>query len=239
MAQFRDCYNWANYTIASAWPSTYAGPSLLFAADRYNLLVKNTEQDPLLSTSDGAATPGKPPSELIEAVYDELRALASAYLRGERRGHTLETTALVHEAWLRLSQRDAETFDNRAHFFRAAALAMRRILLHHAEKRAAQKRGGGRPGVTIDEGIDSLASPSTDWVEMLALNEALKRLADTDVQKAQVVELRYFGGCSIEETAEALGIGTATVEREWRFARAWLRTALDSGGEGKRPAKDE
>jgi RNA polymerase sigma-70 factor (ECF subfamily) len=179
------------------------------------------------------------PDDILVIVYDELRALASAYLRGERADHTLQTTALVHEAWLRLSGRDARTFDNRAHFFRAAALAMRRILLHHAEKRAAQKRGGGRSGVTIDEGIDSLASPGADWVEMLALNEALKRLADTDAQKAQVVELRYFGGCSIDETAEALGIGTATVEREWRFARAWLRTALDSEGERKGPAKDE
>ncbi len=179
------------------------------------------------------------PDDILEIVYDELRALASAYLRGERTDHTLQTTALVHEAWLKLSSRDARKFDNRAHFFRAAALAMRRILLHHAEKRAAQKRGGGRPGLTFEEGIDSLASPSTNWMEMLALNEALRRLAEIDAQKAQIVELRYFGGCSIDETAEALGIGTATVEREWRFARAWLRTALDSGGEGKCPPRDE
>lgn len=173
---------------------------------------------------DRAAEAG-PPGDLIEAVYDELRALASSYLRGERANHTLQTTALVHEAWMRLSNREANSFDNRAHFFRAAALAMRRILLHHAEKKGAKKRGGGQ---THAANFDALNDPANwdDPTDLLAINEALKQLAQIDNQKAQIVELRYFGGCTIEESAEALGIGTATVEREWRFARAWLRNAL-------------
>ncbi|HUN82325.1 MAG TPA: sigma-70 family RNA polymerase sigma factor [Phycisphaerae bacterium] len=182
-------------------------------------------------------SPGdRPPGDLLDVVYDELRALASAYLSKERSDHTLQTTALVHEAWLRLSQRQDRRFDDRAHFFRAAALAMRRILLHHAEKRAAQKRGGGQRGMSMDEKIEAPGGPDTNWVEILALNDALKRLAEVDAQKAQVVELRYFGGCSIEETAEALGIGTATVERDWRFARAWLRNALGGSGDTQTPA---
>jgi len=182
-------------------------------------------------------SPGdRPPGDLLDVVYDELRALASAYLSKERSDHTLQTTALVHEAWLRLSQRQDRRFDDRAHFFRAAALAMRRILLHHAEKRAAQKRGGGQRGMSMDEKIEAPGGPDTNWVEILALNDALKRLAEVDAQKAQVVELRYFGGCSIEETAEALGIGTATVERDWRFARAWLRNALGGSGDTQSPA---
>ena len=178
----------------------------------------------------------RPSGDLLDVVYDELRALASAYLSKERSDHTLQTTALVHEAWLRLSQRQDRRFDDRAHFFRAAALAMRRILLHHAEKRAAQKRGGGQRGMSMDEKIEAPGGPDTNWVEILALNDALKRLAEVDAQKAQVVELRYFGGCSIEETAEALGIGTATVERDWRFARAWLRNALGGSGDTQTPA---
>ena len=187
--------------------------------------------------NESSQSPGdRPPGDLLDVVYDELRALASAYLSKERSDHTLQTTALVHEAWLRLSQRQDRRFDDRAHFFRAAALAMRRILLHHAEKRAAQKRGGGQRGMSMDEKIEAPGGPDTNWVEILALNDALKRLAEVDAQKAQVVELRYFGGCSIEETAEALGIGTATVERDWRFARAWLRNALGGSGDTQTPA---
>jgi RNA polymerase sigma factor (TIGR02999 family) len=165
------------------------------------------------------------PDELMQVVYEELRALASAYVRQERPDHTLQTTALVHEAWLRLHGRGAVAYDGRAHFFRAAALAMRRILLNHAEKRRALKRGGGRREASLTELID-LRSPGSD-VDMLALSDALDRLSQLDEQKARVVELRYFGGCTIDQTAEALGISTATVEREWRFARAWLRAEVD------------
>lgn len=163
---------------------------------------------------------------LLEMVYDELRAIASSYLRNERPAHTLQTTALVHEAWIRLSNRDAEQFSSRAHFFRAAALAMRRILLHHAEKTNALKRGGGQPAAQSSFEIEPPQQGEKSPIDLLALNEALHELAVVDSQKAQIVELRYFGGCTIEETAEALGISTATVERDWRFARAWLRTAL-------------
>jgi RNA polymerase sigma factor (TIGR02999 family) len=163
---------------------------------------------------------------LLEMVYDELRAIASSYLRNERPAHTLQTTALVHEAWIRLSNRDAAQFSSRAHFFRAAALAMRRILLHHAEKTNALKRGG--PQSTTQSGFDIEPPQQGEQspIDLLALNEALHKLAQFDPQKAQIVELRYFGGCTIDETAEAVGISTATVERDWRFARAWLRTAL-------------
>lgn len=165
--------------------------------------------------------------DLMRIVYDELHALASAYLRRERPDHTLQTTALVHEAWLRLRGRGAVTYDGRAHFFRAAALAMRRILLHHAEKRRALKRGGGgRPSRLSESAEPPDAGGQTD-MDLLALNEALNRLSQLDQQKVRVVELRYFGGCTIDQTSEALGISTATVEREWRFARAWLRAELD------------
>lgn len=170
--------------------------------------------------SDGSTDP------LLEMVYDELRTLASSYLRHERPAHTLQTTALVHEAWIRLSKRDATRFGSRAHFFRAAALAMRRILLHHAEKSNALKRGGGQPAAQSGFEIEPPRQEAQDPIDLLALDEALHKLAEIDPQKAQIVELRYFGGCSIDETAEALGISTATVERDWRFARAWLRTAL-------------
>lgn len=169
--------------------------------------------------------------ELLAIVYDELRALASAYLRNERAGHTLQTTALVHEAWLRLNGRDERTFDNRSHFFRAAALAMRRILLHHAESRRTQKRGGGRSAASLTDGFDTAESGGPGALDLLALDDALKRLAAEDVQKASVVELRYFAGCTIDETAEALCISTATVEREWRFARAWLQAEMTGDGD--------
>jgi RNA polymerase sigma factor (TIGR02999 family) len=167
---------------------------------------------------------GEGETGLVSVVYDELRILASAYLRKERPGHTLQTTALVHEAWMRLSSRDAAAWNDRAHYLRAAALAMRRILVNHAEKHRAQKRGHGDRVLSLNESIDA---PVGGEIDILALNEALNRLAETDAQKAKVVDLKFFGGCTIDETAEALGISSATVEREWRFARAWLRVELD------------
>ncbi len=185
------------------------------------------------SSSEGAQssnpqTGADDDAALIAAVYDELHALASAYLRKERQDHTLQTTALVNEAWLRLSGRDGSAYSNRAHFFRAAALAMRRILIDHATRRTAEKRGGLRTKLALDETID-IALPSTtasDGGDLLALDAALRQLATENAQMARVVELRYFGGCTIDETAEALGISTSTVERDWRFARAWLRAAI-------------
>lgn len=185
------------------------------------------------SSSEGAQssnpqTGADDDAALIAAVYDELHALASAYLRKERQDHTLQTTALVNEAWLRLSGRDGSAYSNRAHFFRAAALAMRRILIDHATRRTAEKRGGLRTKLALDETID-IALPSataSDGADLLALDAALRQLATENAQMARVVELRYFGGCTIDETAEALGISTSTVERDWRFARAWLRAAI-------------
>ena len=166
---------------------------------------------------------GRASAELLPLVYDELRRLADAYLRRERVNHTLQTTALVHEAYVRLAEGGDRRWNDRAHFFRVAAKTMRRILINHAMEKKARKRGGGAQGVELDEA--HAVTPETN-VDLIALDEALQRLASVDEQKARVVELRYFGGCTIDETAAALNIGTATVEREWRTARAWLKAEL-------------
>jgi RNA polymerase sigma factor (TIGR02999 family) len=168
----------------------------------------------LTDTDDATAI-----ARILPQVYRELRALSESYLQSERRNHTLQATALVHEAYLRLAGADRQ-WEDRAHFFRAAAMTMRHILLKHARSHKAQKRGGGSRGISLSE----TAAISEDAnVEILALDEAMQRLAEFDAEKAKVVELRFYAGCTIEETAEALGISTATVERHWRFARAWLR----------------
>ena len=161
--------------------------------------------------------------ELLPLIYDELRRLASSYLRDERSGHTLQTTALVHEAYARLAKRPEARWNDRAHFFRVAAKTMRRILINYAVQRKAQKRGGGEACLTLEE--VTAAMPQTE-VDLEVLDEVLNRLAENDPRKARVVELRFFGGCTIEETAEALDVSTRTVEREWRFARAWLEVAI-------------
>jgi RNA polymerase sigma factor (TIGR02999 family) len=156
--------------------------------------------------------------ELTPLVYDELRRLAGAYLRRERRGHTLQTSALVHEAFLRMiDQRVA--WQNRAHFFGIAAQLMRRILVDHARSRDASKRGGGETHLALDEA-------EAQDADVIALDDALNSLAAFDPRQSRIVELRYFGGLTIEETAEALGVSHATVEREWSLARAWLRREL-------------
>jgi RNA polymerase sigma factor (TIGR02999 family) len=157
-------------------------------------------------------------------VYDELRRLAAHYLKGERPDHTLQPTALVHEAYLRLVGQ-SNVWQSRAHFFGIAARTMRRILVEHARRRNADKRGGGT--VRVGPGIEgSAASPEPD-PEILALDEALTRLEGLDPQQARIVELRFFGGLSVEETAEVAEVSTATVKRKWRTARAWLRQELD------------
>lgn len=160
---------------------------------------------------------------LLPLVYHELRAISQAYLGQERDNHTLQATALVHEAYLRLASGNGQHWQDRAHFFRVAAKTMRRILINHAHAHRAQKRGGARNGVVLQE--TSILAPDTP-VDIEALDEAMKRLAELDRRKAEVVELRFFGGCTIEQTAETLEISTATVERHWRFARAWLRAEL-------------
>ncbi len=173
-------------------------------------------------------------AKLLPLVYDELRALSEGYLRHERPDHTLQATALVHEAYVRLAGGHGPRWENRSHFFRVAAKVMRRILINHALARKAGKRGpqGGR----IDLEEITLCFPETD-VDLLDLHEAMVELAERDRQKARVVELRFFAGCTIEETAEALGVSTATVERDWRFARAWLRNRLDERQDSSREAR--
>ena len=156
--------------------------------------------------------------DLLPLVYDELRRLADRYLRRERSDHTLQATALVNEAYLRLVDQNVP-WQNRAHFFGVAAEMMRRILVDHARSHQAQKRGSGGVKLSLDEAINMSDERATD---LIALDEALTALAEFDQQKSRIVELRFFAGLSIEETARVLGIGTATVIRQWKMAKAWL-----------------
>ncbi|MFL6283429.1 MAG: sigma-70 family RNA polymerase sigma factor [Pyrinomonadaceae bacterium] len=157
--------------------------------------------------------------ELLPVVYGELRKLASSYLRRERVGHTLQPTALVHEAYMRLVDQTQVQWQNRAHFFGVAAQMMRRILVDHARAHEAEKRGGEFQKLSLDENID--VSGERD-VNLVALDDALNLLAEVDPQKSKIVELRFFGGLSVEETAEVLGVSAPTVKRQWRMAKAWL-----------------
>ena len=163
-------------------------------------------------------------AKLLPAIYEELHRQASRAMRRENVGHTLQATALVHEAYMRLVDQDRVEWKNRAHFFGIAAQLMRRILVDHARGHLAEKRGGGVIHVTLSDAPN--ATDRADELDVLALNDALERLAALDPQQARVVELRYFGGMNIEETAEALDISPATVKREWAMARAWLRREL-------------
>ncbi len=160
---------------------------------------------------------------LMPLVYAELRRLAHHYMSRERPGHTLQTTALVNEAYLRLVDQEKMRWENRAHFFGIAARLMRQILVDHARSRQAAKRGGGQYRLSLST-VDRIASRPD--VNLLALDEALSRLEAIDPQKSRIVELRYFGGLGIEETAEVIGLSPATVKRDWSMARAWLRCEL-------------
>ena len=162
--------------------------------------------------------------ELLPLVYDELRQLASAKMARESAGHTLQPTALVHEAWLRLGGDAAPSFQNRAHFFGAAAEAMRRILIERARRRVAAKRGAGAAMVDLDE--IEIPSPAADDDQLLAINEALEKFAALDPRKAELVKLRYFVGMSFDEAATALGIAVPTAKQWWAYARAWLTVEL-------------
>jgi len=161
---------------------------------------------------------------LMELVYDDLRRLAAWQLQSERPGHTLQPTALVHEAYLKLAGQNPIEWQNKAHFFALAARVMRHILVDHARTRLRDKRGGGQVSATLDEALNHPGEP--DPVGLVELDEALSRLAEQDARKCRIVELRYFGGLSIEETAGALGISPTTVRREWTLAKAWLRREL-------------
>jgi RNA polymerase sigma factor (TIGR02999 family) len=160
---------------------------------------------------------------LIPLVYDELRRLARRRLWRERPDHTLQSAGLVNEAYLRLARQDAAQWQNRAHFFGVAAQMMRHILVDHARNRLAAKRGAGAPRLSLDPEI---AVPQKPEVDLVALDDALNKLAGLDPQQSRLIELRFFGGLSIEETAVVLGISPATVKREWATARAWLQREL-------------
>jgi RNA polymerase sigma-70 factor, ECF subfamily len=170
--------------------------------------------------------------ELLPLVHQELRRLARRYMFGERLGHTLQTTALVNEAYLRLVNSRHVNWQNRAHFFAISAQLMRRILVDYARMRGYQKRGGGVPKVTLDE---ALVGPQEKGNDLVALDDALKTLAGVDPRKSKVVELRFFGGLSVEETAEVLKVSPDTVLRDWRLAKAWLTREM---GKSVAPGND-
>ncbi len=162
--------------------------------------------------------------ELMPLVYQELRKLASAYLRSERPDHTLQPTALIHEAYLRMIGNDMPQWQSRAHFFGVAARLMRQILVEHARSRHAAKRGGDQQKISLDDAPQVFAR--TDAAELLALDDALTKLAAFDERRSRILEMRSFGGMSVEETAAALGVSDTTVKREMRLAQAWIRRQL-------------
>jgi RNA polymerase sigma factor (TIGR02999 family) len=156
---------------------------------------------------------------LAPLVYRELHRIAGRLMAGQRPNHTLQATALINEAYVRLVDASEASWQDRAHFFALCASAMRRILIDHARARASAKRGGGQIVLELDEGLAAAPSPAANLLE---LDDALKRLSELDPRKSQVVELRFFGGLNLEETAEALKVSTKTVQRDWDLARAWL-----------------
>lgn len=169
--------------------------------------------------------------KLTPRVYDELRRIAGHFMRDEQPGRTMQTTALVHEAYLKLIDVENVDWQHRAHFFAVSAQIMRRILLDRARRRVALKRGGGAVRLNLDEAPDLGASPAS---QVIQLNDALDELAKLDPRKAQVIELRFFAGLSVAETAEVLNVSEDTVLRDWRLARAWLLSEL-SGAESHSP----
>lgn len=166
--------------------------------------------------------------ELLPTVYDELRRVAHNQLRGESDDHTMRTTELVHEAYLKLIDHDSVEWTDRQHFFAVAARAMRQVLIDHARKKTAEKRGGTAPEVPLDEvTLPEKKNPA----ELIALDDALDRLAQRDERSAKVVECRFFGGYTIQETADVLDVSRATVKRDWRAARAWLNRELNASSD--------
>jgi RNA polymerase sigma factor (TIGR02999 family) len=165
-------------------------------------------------------------AELLPLVYEELRRLARAHMVNERAEHTLQATALVHEAYLRLMGDSNPRWDGCSHFYAAAAEAMRRILIEHARGKRALKRGGAREQVPLDDDIPLISSPCDNLDDLLELNEALDQLAMVDVAKAELVKLLYFAGLNLEEVADVQGISRTTAYRHWQFARAWLHDSM-------------
>lgn len=174
----------------------------------------------------GAGEPGAGDA-LIPLIYSELRALAAGFLKAERPGHTLQPTALVHEAYLKLvDQRNAD-YRSRGHFMAVAAMVMRRILVNHAQARSAAKRGGGAKRIPLD---DDVAGGDARSIDLIALDEALDRLGRRDCRKAKVVVQRFFAGMEMSQIAEHLGVSLATVKRDWEYARTWLAREVQAGG---------
>ena len=172
---------------------------------------------------------------LFDVLYRELRRLAESAMRAERANHTLQPTALVHEAFLRLAGNQGR-FENRAHFLGVAASAMRRVLVDHARGRNAHKRGHGATLVTVND-LDALPQAAAEEVDLVVLDDALSRLAALDARQGQIVELRFFGGLSVEETAALIGVSERTIKREWQMSRAWLRREMSRPAVGS-PAPD-
>jgi RNA polymerase sigma-70 factor (ECF subfamily) len=183
--------------------------------------------NPRISKASSAVSEGarQAAADLMPLVYQELRALAAARLRDERSGHTLQPTALVHEAFLKLAEQTRAGFRNREHFFAVAAEAIRRVLVDHARARRANKRNPGGERLSIQAALDSMDEPGVD---LLGLDDALTRLAALNERQAKVVELRYFGGLNVDATAAYLGVSEGTVKGDWRLARAWLERELEN-----------
>ena len=177
----------------------------------------------------GGEDPDAAAAALLPLVYDQLRALAASYFARQPVGHTLQPTALVHEAYLKLAGGENAQWESRAHFFAVAARAMRQILMNHARDKAAAKRGGGWQKITLDEAVTPPGSASRE-IDLIALDDALEKLAGLSERQARIIELRYFGGLTIDETAHVLGLGTTTVEDDWHVAKAWLRRELKGAG---------
>ena len=198
--------------------------------------MTNVAQITSLLDDLGQGRPGAA-DRLLPLVYDELRDLASRYFRREPTAHTLQPTALVHEAYLQLVDQTRASFKDRQHFFAVAATAMRRILIDHARTRSRIRRGGGRSRTELDEVIDGCEQMNVD---LIALDDALEKLANVDPGKARLVELRFFAGMSVEEAAEALGASPRTVKREWTVAKGWLYRELGTGtmSDGREVEKD-
>ena len=162
---------------------------------------------------------------LLGLLYDELHSLADGYMSGERDDHTLQPTALVHEAWIKLFDRESLDFEDKRHFLATAARAMRQILVDHARSKKRIKRGGDWK--RVDSDVDLAEDGSTEDIDLVALDRALEKLKENSERQAQIVELRYFGGLPVEEVATVLGVSERTIVREWRFAKAWLTRELD------------
>ncbi len=202
-------------------------PNLWRSAKPENIsLVATPDQDVTRLLVDWGKGDARAFDELAPLVYEELRRLARSYLRREREGHTLQSTALVHEAYLRMINQQGVTWQNRSHFYGIAAQMIRRILVDHARGRRAHKRGDAAPKITLDEAIGTEQGRDLDLV---ALDDALNALAEIDPRQSRIVELRFFAGLSVEETAEILEVSQATIKRDWTVARAWLKRELTRG----------